>query len=164
MAGFVYQDPFPLGKDETKFRLLEGSGKYVSTETFNGQEVLKVDPEGLKVLANQAMREVSFRLRPAHNEQVAKIFADPESSRNDKEVAYAMLRNAEVAANYVLPVHYTSNINRSPQSPTQASVTTPDYRKLEGKIQLSLRTKIFQGLLLPDADHGAVGTASEWSL
>ena len=41
MAGFVYQDPFPLGKDETKFRLLEGSGKYVSMVTFDGQEVLK---------------------------------------------------------------------------------------------------------------------------
>ena len=104
MAGFVYQDPFPLGKDATKFRLLEGSAKYVSTETFNGQEMLKVDPQGLQVLANQAMREVSFRLRPAHNEQVAKIFADPESSGNDKEVAFAMLRNAEVSADYVLPV------------------------------------------------------------
>ena len=85
MAGFVYQDPFPLGKDETKFRLLEGSGKYVSMVTFDGQEVLKVAPEGLKVMANQAMREVSFLLRPAHNQQVAKIFDDPASSDNDKE-------------------------------------------------------------------------------
>ena len=104
MAGFVYQDPFALGKDETKFRLLEGSNKYVSVETFNGQEVLKVQPEGIKELANKAMREVSFLLRPAHNQQVAKIFDDPASSDNDKEVALAMLRNAEVSANFVLPV------------------------------------------------------------
>jgi len=104
MAGFVYQDPFALGKDETKFRLLEGSSKYVSIETFNGQEMLKVAPEGLKVLSNQAMREVSFLLRPAHNQQVAKIFDDPAASENDKEVALAMLRNAEVSANFVLPV------------------------------------------------------------
>jgi fumarate hydratase class I len=104
MAGFVYQDPFALGKDETKFRLLEGSNKYVSVETFNGQEVLKVKPEGIKELANKAMREVSFLLRPAHNQQVAKIFDDPASSDNDKEVALAMLRNAEVSANFVLPV------------------------------------------------------------
>jgi fumarate hydratase class I len=73
-------------------------------ETFNGQEVLKVKPEGIKELANKAMREVSFLLRPAHNQQVAKIFDDPESSDNDKEVALAMLRNAEVSANFVLPV------------------------------------------------------------
>ena len=72
MTAFVYQDPFPLGKDETKYRLLEGSSKYVSTDTFNGQEVLKVDPEGLKVLANQAMREVCLSAS-AHNERVAKI-------------------------------------------------------------------------------------------
>jgi fumarate hydratase, class I len=58
----------------------------------------------MKVLANQAMREVSFLLRPAHNQQVAKIFDDPEASDNDKEVALAMLRNAEVSANFVLPV------------------------------------------------------------
>ena len=58
MAGFVYQDPFALGKDETKFRLLEGSNKYVSVETFNGQEVLKIQPEGIKELANKAMREL----------------------------------------------------------------------------------------------------------
>ncbi len=104
MAGFVYQDPFALGKDETKYRLLEGSSKYVSVDTFNGQEVLKVAPEGLKEIANQAMREVSFLLRPEHNKQVAQIFDDPQSSDNDKEVALAMLRNAEVSANFVLPV------------------------------------------------------------
>jgi fumarase (EC 4.2.1.2) len=63
-----------------------------------------LQPEGIKVVANQAMREVSFLLRPAHNQQVAKIFDDPEASANDKEVALAMLRNAEVAANFVLPV------------------------------------------------------------
>lgn len=103
MSGFVYQDPFPLGKDETKYRLLEGSAKYVSVETFNGQEMLKVAPEGLKELANKAMREVSFVLRRAHNEQVARIFADPESSDNDKQVAFAMLRNAEVSSEFVLP-------------------------------------------------------------
>ena len=48
MAGFVYQDPFALGKDETKFRLLEGSSTYVSVETFSGQEILKVAPEGMQ--------------------------------------------------------------------------------------------------------------------
>ncbi len=104
MTKFVYQDPFPLGKDETKYRLLEGSEKYVSVEDFNGEQVLKVDPEGIKKLANKAMREVSFLLRPAHNESVAKIFSDPESSDNDKEVALAMLRNAEVSSEFILPI------------------------------------------------------------
>lgn len=54
--------------------------------------------------------------------------------------------------NYVLPLHATSRINRAPQSPTQAAVLLPDYRKEEAKFQLSLRTKIAQDLLLPGAD------------
>lgn len=54
--------------------------------------------------------------------------------------------------NYVLPVHLTSRINRAPQSPTQAAVLRPDYRSVEAKFQLSLRTKIAQDVLLPDAD------------
>ncbi|MDO5674313.1 MAG: fumarate hydratase [bacterium] len=103
MSNFVYQDPFPLGQDTTKYRLLDGSKKYVSVEQFGGEEMLKVDPEALKVLAKEAMREVSFLLRPEHNEQVAKIFNDPEASENDKLVAFAMLRNAEVSSEFVLP-------------------------------------------------------------
>jgi len=59
-----------------------------------------VAPEGLSVLANQAFRDVSFLLRAEHNEQVAKILSDPEASMNDKGVAIAFLRNAEVSAKY----------------------------------------------------------------
>jgi phospholipase A1/A2 len=54
--------------------------------------------------------------------------------------------------NYVLPIHVTSRINRSPQSPTQAPVEQPAYRREEAKFQLSLRTKLAQDLLLPEAD------------
>ncbi|MGI6638854.1 MAG: fumarate hydratase [Desulfobulbus sp.] len=103
MSNFVYQDPLPLGQDTTNYRRLEGSEKYVSVQAFNGEEILKVAPEALEVLAKEAMREVSFLLRPEHNEQVAKIFNDPQASDNDKLVAFAMLRNAEVSADFVLP-------------------------------------------------------------
>jgi phospholipase A1 len=54
--------------------------------------------------------------------------------------------------NYVLPVHITSRINRSPSSPTQAAVSLPAYRREEAKFQLSLRTKLAQDVLLPNAD------------
>jgi fumarate hydratase class I len=98
---FKYQDPFPLGPDSTKYRLLSKEG--VSVATFEGKEILKIDPSVLTFLANQAMRDVSFLLRPEHNEMVAKILTDPESSMNEKGVAVAMLRNAEVAAKFELP-------------------------------------------------------------
>jgi fumarate hydratase class I len=101
---FVYQDPYPLGKDETKYRKIEGSEQYVTVEQFAGKDVVRVCPEALTVLANEAMRDVSFLLRPEHNESVAKILRDPESSPNDKGVAMAFLRNAEIAANFELPI------------------------------------------------------------
>jgi phospholipase A1 len=60
--------------------------------------------------------------------------------------------------NFVLPLHWTSDINRTPHSPTQAAVDTPDYRNIEGKIQLSLRTKLAQDVLLPGGDLWAAYT------
>jgi fumarate hydratase class I len=103
MPEFKYQDPFPLGKDQTPYRRLEGSEKFVSVASFEGKEVLKVNPEALTLLAAEAFRDVSFLLRSEHNEQVAKILTDPEASMNDKGVAIAFLRNAEVAAQFELP-------------------------------------------------------------
>jgi fumarate hydratase, class I len=98
MAGFKYQDPFPLSKDDTQYRLL--TKDYVSTATCDGEEILKVEPEGLAFLAAHAIRDVSFLLRAKHNEQVAQILSDPEASNNDRGVAIAMLRNAEVSAKF----------------------------------------------------------------
>lgn len=101
---FVYQDPFPLGKETTKYRKIEGSEKYVTIEKFAGMDMLRVSPEALTLLANEAMRDISFLLRPDHNESVAKILRDPESSQNDKGVALAFLRNAEISAKFELPI------------------------------------------------------------
>jgi fumarate hydratase class I len=98
---FRYQDPFPLAEDATHYRLLTRDG--VSVVRFDGQEVLKVEPSALERLAREAMREVSFLLRPAHNQQVANILADPAASQNDKGVALTLLRNAEVASRFELP-------------------------------------------------------------
>ena len=104
MADFFYQEPFPLGKDTTPYQKLDGSEKYVSTETFGDEEILKIDPTGLTELARVAMRSLSFMLRPAHNEQVAKILEDPEASNNERGVALAFLKNAEVASRFELPI------------------------------------------------------------
>ncbi len=102
MAELVYRDPFPIEDDNTHYRLL--SRDYVSSAQFDGQEVLRVDPAGLTFLAQQALRDVSFLLRPAHLEQVAAILRDPDASDNDRGVALAMLKNAEVASRFVLPL------------------------------------------------------------
>ena len=99
---FKYQELFQMGKETTQYHLL--TKEYVSTEVINGQEILKVEPEGLRFLARQAFHDVSFMLRPEHNEMVAKILNDPEASKNDKAVALTMLLNADVAAKGKLPI------------------------------------------------------------
>lgn len=98
---FKFHETFPLGEDKTQYHLL--TKEYVSAAEFEGQEILKVDPKGLRLLAKQAMHDIAFMLRPEHNEMVAKILSDPESSVNDRAVALTMLLNADIASKGVLP-------------------------------------------------------------
>lgn len=98
---FFYQDPFPLKKDDTEYYLL--TSEHVSVAEFEGQEILKVAPEALTLLARQAFHDASFMLRPAHQQQVADILRDPQASENDKYVALQFLRNSDIAAKGVLP-------------------------------------------------------------
>lgn len=99
---FVYQDPLPLGPDDTQYRLLSAEG--VSTTTFEGRPMLKVEPEALAFLAQQAFHDTSFMLRTKHLQQVAAILDDPEASQNDRYVALTLLKNAEIAAGGILPM------------------------------------------------------------
>ena len=98
---FIYQTPFPLSHDDTEYYLL--TKEHVSVAEFDGQEVLKVEPEALTLLAQQAFHDAAFMLRPSHQKQVAAILNDPEASQNDKYVALQFLRNSEIAAKGVLP-------------------------------------------------------------
>ncbi len=98
---FKYQEPFPLGKDETEYYLLTADG--ISVSQFEGNEILKIEPKALTRLAKACFHDCSFFLRPEHQKMVAKILEDPEASENDKYVALTMLRNAEIAAKGILP-------------------------------------------------------------
>ncbi len=54
--------------------------------------------------------------------------------------------------NYFLPFHASSSIG-NPSSPTHPASTEPhQYRRVETKLQISLRTKVAEDLLLPGAD------------
>ena len=97
-----YHELIPLGEDTTPYELV--TTNHVSTTTFEGQEILKVDPEGLTLLADRAIRDSAHLLRPGHLEQVRSILDDPEASANDRFVALEMLKNANIAAGGVLPM------------------------------------------------------------
>jgi phospholipase A1 len=55
--------------------------------------------------------------------------------------------------NYVLPLIVSDRVNRQPVTPTHAAPgVLPDYKHLEAMIQVSLRVKLAEELLLPGAD------------
>lgn len=138
---FKYAPMFQVGEDTTEYYHL--TSEHVSLGNFEGKEILKVTPEALTMLIERAFTDVNFMLRRSHNECVAKILKDPESSDNDKYVALTMLRNAEVSAKGVrrfariqVPPSFTVKRARefgqtSPMKKRSAAVsTTPILRTL----------------------------------
>ncbi len=95
-------DLFPLGADSTPYRKI--SSDHVSVDSFKGQEILSVDPEGIRLLAETAFADINHLLRPGHLKQLASILDDPEATDNDRFVAYDLLKNANIAAGGVLPM------------------------------------------------------------
>ncbi len=101
MTDFHYQPIFEFGADETPYRKLTSDG--VSIIRVDGREMLKVEPDVLRLVSRTAFDDVAHLLRPAHLVQLRKILDDSEASRNDKFVALELLRNANIAAGRVLP-------------------------------------------------------------
>lgn len=104
--------------------------------------------------------------------QVAASDSQRESSVMSKtwELGPTDKRNTFVVRtylpNFLLPMHYTTSMNRAPQSPTQPfSAANNSYSSVEAKLQISLRAKIVEDLLLPGADLWAAYTQhSLWQL
>jgi len=101
MPPFSYTAPFPLGPDQTPYRLLTQDG--VSTGTFESQRIVKVEARALEELARVALSEINYFYRTRHLESLRRILDDPEASDNDRFVALALLKNAVISADKVLP-------------------------------------------------------------
>jgi fumarate hydratase, class I len=93
---------FPLGKDSTRYRKLSSEG--VRVERAGNHELVVVEREALRALAETAFTDINHLLRPDHLKQLRAILDDPEASDNDKFVAYDFLKNANIAAGGVLPM------------------------------------------------------------
>jgi phospholipase A1/A2 len=86
-----------------------------------------------------------------------------ELGRSDKRKAFVV---RTFYPNYLLPLHLSSDINRQPISPTRgAAPLKPNYKAVEAKMQISLRVKVAEDLLLPRADLWATYTQrSMWQV
>jgi len=102
MSEFNYEPMFQLGADETEYRRLDIEGLVEST-TVGDREILTVDPEALRLLAAEAVHDVSHLFRASHLAQLRTILDDPEASDNDRFVALELLKNAVVSSEMILP-------------------------------------------------------------
>jgi len=101
MTEFNYAPFYERGADPTQYRLLTTDG--VSTGSFDGKPIVKVEPEALTEVARQGMSDINYFYRTHHLESLARILKDPEASDNDRYVALTLLKNAVIAADRVLP-------------------------------------------------------------
>ena len=99
---YIHHEMFELGADQTKYKKL--TYNHVKLAKFEGNDILKVSTEGIRMLTFEAFKDTSHLLRSSHLESLRKILDDPESSENDKFVAYDLLKNANIAAGGVLPM------------------------------------------------------------
>ena len=75
MTEFAYSDLLPLGPDETEYRLVTSDG--VETFEAGGRRFLRVAPDALARLTDEAMHDIAHYLRPAHLAQLRRIIDDP---------------------------------------------------------------------------------------
>ena len=101
MTEFLYSDILPTAESAVPYRKI--TEEYVSTFEAGGLKFLKVEPEGLRLLTAEAMRDIAHLFRTEHLAQLSLILSDPEASDNDRFVATELLRNANIAAGGVLP-------------------------------------------------------------
>ncbi|HEX6874967.1 MAG TPA: fumarate hydratase [Nocardioidaceae bacterium] len=99
---FRYSDLLPAGADDTPYRLVTTEG--VRPFEVDGRRFLQVEPDALRLLTSEAMRDIAHYLRPAHLAQLRRIIDDPESSGNDRFVALDLLKNVNISAGGVLPM------------------------------------------------------------
>jgi fumarate hydratase class I len=93
---------FPTTVDTTEYELV--SSDHVRLVEMEDETFLRVDPEGLTLLAERAFTDISHLLRSSHLGQLADILKDPEATKNDRFVALEMLKNAVISAEGLLPM------------------------------------------------------------
>ena len=99
---FGYTPVFRQDRDRTPYIKL--TSNYVKEIKCRGRKFLEVQPEALRYLARQAFFLVNFYFRTSHLENLASILDDPEASDNDRFVAAALLKNAAISAEGLLPL------------------------------------------------------------
>lgn len=98
---FHYEKIDKVLNDSTEYDFLGKEG--ISLVDFEEKKILKVSSQAISKLAQKAMEEIGFKLRPSHLQKLANIIKDPEASDNDKYVAHTLLKNQVISIEGQLP-------------------------------------------------------------
>ena len=71
MAIFKYQPMLPLAEESTAYRLI--TKDFVSSFESMGRSFVKVEPEAIRLLTYEAMRDIAHLLRASHLAQLNAI-------------------------------------------------------------------------------------------
>lgn len=123
---FHYQDLYePSAPKDVPWRKI--TGDHVSVVEAAGRSVLKVEPEAIRLLAQEAMTDIAHLLRPGHLAQLSSILKDPEASDNDRFVAVSLLLILPVwAISMTSCFVYSSSSSKTPTS--RRGWSSPDAR------------------------------------
>ena len=97
-----YRPMMPMIEDTCEYRYI--GSDFIDVKNYDSREILTVAPEGISYLTAQGFSDASYLLRTVHLQQIRDILDDPESSNNDKFVAFDLLRNANIASGRILPL------------------------------------------------------------
>jgi fumarate hydratase class I len=100
--GLSLHGAFEPAGGRTRWERISREG--VRTARGGGRTWLEVDPAALTLLSREAFARLAHFLRPAFLKSIAAILGDAGASDNDRFVAHAILRNAAIAAEGVLPL------------------------------------------------------------
>lgn len=87
---------------ERKFKKITDSG--IELVELGERRFLQIAPDVLQNLAAAAFKEISYFLRPDHLDELAAVVEDEKASDNERFVCRALLQNAVVAAEGLLPL------------------------------------------------------------
>ena len=101
MSDFKFQKIFEQEDVKCDYRLL--TEEHVSELQAGDLKLLKVEPEALSLLAEEAVKDLSHLYRSSHLQQLKDITQDSEASENDVYVARTLLENAVISARMEYP-------------------------------------------------------------
>jgi fumarate hydratase class I len=103
MSKFTYADIFPPQKLKSPYRRID-CDDFARISKWGKRRIIELNHDALALIAKTAFHDMSFYLPKKNLDEFAAIIDDPEASENDRFVSAALIENAIISAQGVLPL------------------------------------------------------------